>query len=47
MKCYQGKFEIVLSWFCLIWLGFTLWYSNGVGNAIEENTSVFSLVWMC
>jgi len=25
---------------------FKLWYADGAGNTIEENSSIFSLVWM-
>jgi len=25
----------------------TMRYGDGAGNTIEENSSVFSLIWMC
>jgi len=30
--------------FCCIWF---IWYGDGAGNTVEENSSVFSLIRMC
>jgi len=33
--------------FALCWYDAFSWYGDGAGNAVEENSSIFSLIRMC